>query len=311
MNICTLDDLKVEGKKILLRIDINSPLDPSTKRIIDETRIANAVPTIKELSDKKAMIVILAHQGRKGSNDFTSLEQHSQVLLRQLGKKVNYIPDIFGESAKTGIKNLLPGEVLMLDNLRGWVGETAKVSPEEHSRSDLVKELSPLAQIYVNDAFAAAHRAQCSLVGFPEVMPSCAGRLLQREIETLSEITTNPAKPFVLLLGGAKFADVPTIVERLFLRGVSDKVLLGGLPAQAFARADGTSLGEASEKKLGEEGDKEIYDKIKNIMQKYGDNIVLPLDFAAEVNGKRIEYSIPGEHATEPIEDIGSRTMEE
>jgi phosphoglycerate kinase len=311
MDICTLDNVKVEGKKVLLRVDINSPLDPSTKKIIDETRIANVVPTIKELSDKKAMTIILAHQGRKGDNDFTSLEQHSKILSSYLGKKVNFIPDIFGERAKMGIKNLMPGEVLMLDNVRGWDGETAKVSPEEYSRSDLVKELSSLAQIYVNDAFAAAHRAQCSLVGFPEVMPSYAGRLLQKELEALSRITMNPEKPFVFLLGGAKFADVPTIVERLLLRGVVDKILLGGLPAQAFAKADGTRFGEASEKELEKEGDEEIYGKIKSIMKKYRDHIVLPLDFATEIKGKRIEYSVPSDHPTETIKDIGSRTVEE
>src|SRR4030042_4486123 len=161
----TLDDFNVENKTVLLRVDFNMPLDKKTLAITDDTRIRLALPTIQDLVAKNAKTVILAHQGKQGSWDFISLEKHAQMLQKLLGSPVTFIDDIYGEKAKTAIKTMKPGAIVFLDNVRKYTAETEKKKPEEHAQSDLVKSLSPLADYYVNDAFAAAHRAQCSLTG--------------------------------------------------------------------------------------------------------------------------------------------------
>jgi len=226
----TLDDFNVNNKTVLLRVDFNMPLDKNTLDILDTTRIKRVLPTINELISKNAKIVILAHQGRQGSWDFTSLEKHAKSLENLLGKKVKFVDDVFGEKAKDAIKNLQIGDVLLLDNVRNFSGETEKKSLEEHSKSDLVQNLYPLADLFVNDAFAAAHRAQCSLVGFTELLPSCAGRLMEKELTTLSEIIEKPKKPSVFLFGGAKFSDVIVTIERLLelCQPQAYVVILGG-----------------------------------------------------------------------------------
>jgi phosphoglycerate kinase len=135
----TLDDFNVENKTVLLRADFNMPLDKKTLNITDDTRIRLALPTIKELVNKNAKTVILAHQGKQGSWDFTSLDKHAQMLQKLLGKNVTFIDDIYGEKAKNAIKNMKPGMVILLDNVRKYTAETEKKKPEEHARSELVQ----------------------------------------------------------------------------------------------------------------------------------------------------------------------------
>ena len=180
----TLDDFDLENKTVLLRVDFNMPLDKNTLDILDTTRIERALPTIKELAEKNAKTVIIAHQGRQGSWDFINLERHAKALEKLLGRPVKFVEDVYGEKAQNAIKNMEKSEVLMLDNVRKFNGETDKKSAEEHAQSELVQNLYPLADLFVNDAFAAAHRPQCSLIGFTAVLPSCAGRLLETELTT-------------------------------------------------------------------------------------------------------------------------------
>ena len=246
----TLDDFDFENKTVLLRVDFNMPLDKETFDILDTTRIKRVLPTIKELISDKAKVIILAHQGRQGSWDFINLEKHAKALSDLLGKEVKFIDDIYGDKAKEAIKSLNPGEVLMLDNVRKFDGETDKKSPEEHSQSELVQNLYPLADYFVNDAFAAAHRKQCSLVGFTYVLPSCAGRLMEKELKTLGKIVANPEKPSIFLFGGAKFSDVVITIERLLEKGTADKIILTGLPANSFLKAKGLNLGNKTEESL-------------------------------------------------------------
>ena len=203
----TLDDFNVENKTVLLRVDFNMPLDKKTLDITDDTRIRLALPTIQELINKKAKTVILAHQGKQGSWDFISMQKHAETLQKLLGKPVTFIDDIYGEKAKHAIQTMKPGNVVFLDNVRKYPAETEKKKPEEHAQSELVKNLAPLADFYVNDAFAAAHRAQCSLTGFTAVLPSAAGRLMEKELTSLEKVVRAPEKPSVFLFGGAKFAD--------------------------------------------------------------------------------------------------------
>ncbi|MCW3998334.1 MAG: phosphoglycerate kinase, partial [Candidatus Bathyarchaeota archaeon] len=144
----TIDDIEVRDKVVLVRVDFNSEIDLKTKRVTSDVRIrAHGESTLKDLSDKGAKVVVLAHQGRKGEPDFISMKQHSKILEKILDKPVKFVNDIYGEKAKNAIKKLESGEILVLDNVRGFDGETKKGTPEEHAKTDLVKNLAPLADL--------------------------------------------------------------------------------------------------------------------------------------------------------------------
>ena len=156
----TLDDIDILNKTVLIRVDINSPVDKNTGKITDITRILNHLKTIRELVNRKAKTIIIAHQGRPGEPDFISLKQHAEILSKLLGKEVKFVDDIFGKKAVNAIRSLRNGEVLMLENVRMWPGEMKKGPVEVHVESQLVKNLSPLIDVFVFDAFAAAHRVK-------------------------------------------------------------------------------------------------------------------------------------------------------
>jgi len=307
----TLNDMTVTNKTVLLRVDFNLPLDKKTLEIMDDTRIKQALPTIRELVDKKAKTVILAHQGKQGSWDFTSMQKHAAALQRLLGKPVTYVDDIYGDKAKKAIETMRPGDVLFLDNVRKFPHETDKKKPEEHAQCELIKNLCPLADLYVNDAFAAAHRAQCSLTGFTAVLPSAAGRLMEKELTTLEKVVSNPAKPSVFMFGGAKFADGIVTIDRVLTKNIADGVLLTGLTANAFLKAKGVNLGEKNEKAFGEDGTPEIFAQIKTVLGKHGSRIHLPSDFAVDESGKRKEILLDQLPTSYLIGDIGQRTIYE
>lgn len=306
----TLDDFNLENKTVLLRVDFNMPLDKNTFEILDTTRIERALPTINELVENNAKTVILAHQGRQGSWDFIPLEQHAKALENLLGKSVKYVDDVFGEEAQNAIKNMQNGEVLLLGNVRKFDGETEKKTSDEHAQSELIQNLFPLADIFVNDAFAAAHRSQCSLVGFTPLLPSCAGRLMEKELTTLEEIIANPEKPSVFLFGGAKFSDVVVTIERLLENKTADKIILTGLPANAFLKAEGVNLGDKNEEMLSKEGTPENYEEIKQLLAKYRDNIYLPKDFAIDKNTNRNEIDTSELPTSYNLFDIGEKSIE-
>lgn len=306
----TLDDFDVENKTVLLRVDFNLPLDKKTFEILDTTRIKLVLPTIQELIEKNAKIVILAHQGRKGSWDFISMEKHAKALQKLLGKEVKFVDDIYGEKATNAIKNLENKEILFLDNVRKFSEETEKKSAEEHAKSELIQSLYPLADIFVNDAFAAAHRAQCSLIGFTNVLPSCAGRLMEKELATLEKVVKNPEKPCIFLFGGAKFSDVIVTIEQVLANKTADKILLTGLPANAFLKAEGYNLGEKNESALLEEGKTEHFEEIKKVLATFSDDIYLPVDFAVSENEKRKEINLNDLPSDYNLFDIGEKTIE-
>jgi phosphoglycerate kinase len=307
----TLDDFNVENKTVLLRVDFNMPLDKKTLDITDDTRIRLALPTIKELINKNAKTVILAHQGKQGSWDFISLQKHAQMLQTLLGKNVTFIDDIYGEKAKNAIKTMKPGTVVFLNNVRKYTAETEKKKPEEHARSELVQNLFPLADFYVNDAFAAAHRAQCSLTGFTVVLPSAAGRLMEKELTALEKVVSHPEKPSVFLFGGAKFADVIITIDRILSNKLADNVLLTGLTANAFLKAKGVNLGKKNEQAFDEEGTPEVFTEIKNVYKKFEKQIHLPTDFAIEEHGKRKEITLADLPVDNNLFDIGEKTIQD
>jgi len=219
----TIDDFDVEGKTVLFRADINSVVIDG--RVQMKERIDENAKTIRELSEKKAKVVILAHQGRAGRYDFLPLEQHAQLLRNFVDLK--YIDDIIGPAAREAIKNLDAGEVLLLDNVRMLAEETLDETPEEHAKSVFVRKLSPLADIYINDAFSVAHRSHASVVGFPKVLDAGIGRLMERELSALARAVHQIERPVVYVLGGAKPEEVFDIIDFALERGV-DSILTTG-----------------------------------------------------------------------------------
>jgi phosphoglycerate kinase len=308
--ILTIDDYDFEGKTALVRVDFNSPIDPKTKKVLDSTRIkAHGESTIKELSAKGAKVVILAHQGRPGDPDFTSLREHSEILGKILGKPVQFVDDLFGERAQKAIQRLKKGEILVLDNVRNFADEQKKGTPEEHSKTELVKKLAPLADVFVNDAFAAAHRAHVSIVGFTAVLPSVAGRIMEREITALNKVVHNPDKPCVYVLGGAKADDALKISQYVLNNGIADHVLTGGVVGNLFLAAKGVDVGKSNMEFLEKKDLTQFVPGIKELMKKYPKSIEVPVDLAVEADGRRVEIlvrELPTKHAAY---DIGHETV--
>lgn len=306
----TLEDFDFKDRTVLLRVDINCPLDKESLAIINDSRIRRIIPTVRELMGKRAKVVILAHQSRKGKWDFTSLEEHSRRLARHLNSPVRYVDDVMGEEAKKAIGELQPGEVLLLGNVRALDSETAKGDMAFHADSELVSALAPLIDYYVCDAFGAAHRSQCSLVGFEAKVPSASGRLMAKELYALSAVFDEPRRPSVFILGGAKFGDASDMIDHVLGSGMADTVILVGLAGNAFLLARGVDIGEASAAVLKEELTPENLAAAKGILAKYGQRILLPVDVAVERDGKRTSVLIGDLPSAEPALDIGDASIE-
>ena len=300
----SLDDIDVSGKTVFLRADINSPLDPGSKRILDATRIQAITPTVKSLSEAK--LIIGAHQSRPGKYDFTSLESHSKVLQMYLEKSVKYTDDIIGEEAQELIKGLKDGEVLLLNNVRMREEENKKAPVEELQSTEFVKTMSQYVDIFVNDAFAAAHRSQASLVGLSVKCPMAAGRLMERELLALNRVIGEPARPSVYLLGGVKVGDRIPVINRVLQDGIADSILIGGLVADSFQMAKGFMGGRYEE--LDDAGKAEV-EVCRGRLEKYPDKIHLPMDVALDVKGERVEVFIGSITEEKNIYDIGLNTI--
>ncbi|MCS7131518.1 MAG: phosphoglycerate kinase [Hadesarchaea archaeon] len=304
----TLDDVDVAGKTVLVRVDINSPIDPKTGEILDDARIRECAPTIEELARRGAKVVVLAHQGRPGDEDFTTLERHAKKLEEVLGFPVKYIEDILGPAARESIKRLRPGEVLMLENVRFCAEENLNRPPEEQARTHLVRKLAELVDIYVNDAFGAAHRSQPSLVGFVELLPTVAGRLMERELRGLSR-ALSPERPCIYVLGGAKVDDSLRIIENVIGKGTADEVLTGGLVGQTFIAAE-RDIGEPNLKFLLEKGFEKEIQRAKKLLLLHRNKIKIPLDVVVDEQGQPKEIAVEELPTNLPICDIGSGTIQ-
>jgi len=307
----TLDDFQVKDKVVLVRVDFNSEIDPNTKKVTSDVRIkAHAETTLKELAEKGARTVVLAHQGRKGDPDYTPLKQHAEILGKILKCLVKYVDDTFGENAKKAIKALKGGEILVLENVRSWDGETKSATPEQAAKTELVQNLAPLADLFVNDAFAAAHRGHVSMVGFTAVLPSAAGRIMERELKSLAKALEKPEKPCVYVMGGAKADDSLEISKYVLGNGIADYVLVGGVTSQLFLAAKGVDLGKGNMAFLEKKQLTGLIPGIQALLKEFDGKVVMPEDVALDVNGKRKEIPVsklPTEHS---IFDIGTKTVE-
>ncbi|RLE73139.1 MAG: phosphoglycerate kinase [Thermoprotei archaeon] len=308
----TLDDVELKDKRVLVRVDINSPVDPKTKKILDYTRIKSHIVTIKELSNKEAKTIIIAHQGRPGDPDFISLKQHAEILSNLLGKEVLFVDDIFGEKARNAIKNLKSGQILMLENVRMWKGERKKLTAEEHSKSELVQSLAPLIDIFVLDEFAAAHRLHASIVGFiPAVKESVIGRVMEKELRVLYKVVEAPERPIVYILGGAKAEDSAELARTVLSEKRADFILTGGLVANLFLFSKGIDIGSPNVEVLEKKGFLELKDEISKLLEEYEDKILLPVDLAVELpDGNREEVKVEELPTSYLIKDVGKKTIE-
>jgi len=304
----TIDEFSVAEKTVLVRVDFNSPINPVTKEILDESRIVLHAETVGELAGRGARVVVLSHQGRPGDPDFSPLRDHARRLARILGFPVGYVEDVAGEAAVEAIRRLKPGEVLVLENVRVLPEEMAKRSAEEHAGSGIVQTLSKLADLYVNDAFSVSHRSQASVVGFPLVMPFAIGRAMERELTVLGRFMEVKERPCIYVLGGVKVEEGLGIMEHVLSAGKADLVLTGGLVANLFLHVRGADLGEVNRKVLSGRGTLGLAPKAGGVYEKFPERIMLPEDVAVDAEGRREEVSVrdlPTEHT---ICDIGART---
>jgi phosphoglycerate kinase len=315
--IRTIDELDLADKKVLLRVDINQPVDQATGVLKDLTRIKASVPTIKELRDRGAALVVLAHQGSDIEyKNFHSLAPHAEALSDLLGAKVDFVEDVCGPAAQAAIGLLPPRRILLLENVRYLAEEqtlfenSLKLSPERQAKTWLIKKLAPLADFYVGDAFAAAHRDQPSLCGFCEVLPSAMGRLFEREYCEIASLMEAPARPSVFVLGGSKIADAFAMLGAVLSAGSADLVLSGGLVALILAWAGGADVGDRCRDFLTKEGHEPLLAGARELLAKYPDKIVLPSDYAWAEGDRRVEAEA-GELAGAPSPtDIGRATAQ-
>ena len=309
-NIPCLDDVDLNRKCVLLRIDINTPMDPDTGEFLDDYRFQLHKETIQELVEKNSRVVICAHQGRPGWGDFTTLERHADKLSEILGQEVEYVDDIFGSYARSKIKRLDNGEILLLENVRFYSEENLNRSPREQAQTHMVKKLSPLADIFINDAFSAAHRSQTSLVGFTPVLSSAAGRLMEKELKTLWGVMKDPKLPLVFILAGNKPEDSLKIIKKI-VDNEQTYILAGGVIANIFLMAKGYDIGKVNVELIKKLRTKEnLIDIAKSLMETNGEKILVPDDLALNDGGSRVEIAVEELPKNLPIYGIGHKTIE-
>ena len=312
--IKTLDEAQVAGKTVLCRVDINQPVDRETGTLKSTARIEACVPTLKELSDKGARLVILAHQGSDIEyKNFYTTAPHAQVLSRLLGRAVAFIDDVTGPAAREAIKTLKDGEILLLDNVRFCSEEQTlfeqklKLSHEQQAQTQVVKKLAPLADLYVCDAFAAAHRDQPSLCGFQQVLPSCMGRLFEQEYVVISELMANPQRPCIFVLGGAKVGDAFLMMDTVLQGGIADQVLTGGLVANILLAAKGEPIGQGSLDFIEKSNNAAHINTARGLLSRYQDKILLPQSLAFLKEGRRQEAALKDLPRDAGALDIGEK----
>ncbi len=316
--IRTLDEFDVNNKTVLCRVDINQPVDRATGQLKSIARIEACVSTLKELLQKKAKLVLLAHQGSDIEYDnFYTTKPHAAVLSKLLGQEVRFIDDVCGPAAREAIRALAPGEALLLDNVRFCSEEQTlfemnlKLTHAQQAKTQVVLKLAPLADLYVCDAFAAAHRDQPSLCGFEQVLPSAMGRLFEREYCVISELMECPARPCAFVLGGAKVSDAFLMLGTVLRSGSADIVLTGGLVANILLAAKGVEIGGGSRAFIEKSGYSSFIEDAKPLLKAYGDKILLPRSLAYLSDGARREAKVGEIPADACALDIGQDTAEE
>ncbi len=288
----------VADKFVLFRPDINSPIDENQK-IVSKNRLKKTVPTLQYLLENGAKVAIIAHQGDTlDYQNLIPLAEHAKILSELSGYPVRYIDDVCGDAALESVRSLRRGEAVLLGNLRYLTEEVStfekdvKLTAEAMQSTYLVRRLAPLFDLYVNDAFSAAHRNCPSMVAFQKLMPSYAGPLFFHEYEALYKVMTEAEKPCLFVLGGAKISDAFGMMKQVLEKGTADKILACGVTGVIMHVAAGVKVGEAYEKWLAGKDLLAFVEPAKELLALYGEKFVLPVDFAYEKDGKRAEIDV-------------------
>ncbi|MBI3990927.1 MAG: phosphoglycerate kinase [Candidatus Omnitrophica bacterium] len=301
MDRLTISDIALKNKRVLIRVDFNVPLDKQLL-ITDDKRIQAALPTINYCLKEKATVILMTHLGRPDGKvvEEMRLKPVAARLGELLNRKITYLPDCTGSDVEDTLKNVKPGEVALLENLR--------FHPEEEKNDDsFSRKLAALGDIYVNDAFGTAHRAHASTAGIAKYLPAVAGFLMEKEIEYLGRVTANPERPLVAILGGAKVSDKIAVLENLITK--VDAILIGGGMAYTFLKARGRQIGNSKLEKERVEFAKNILEK----SEKKGAKIYLPVD---HIVAREVKDGV--ETRTVPIDipegwlglDVGPKTID-
>lgn len=286
---------ELSGKKVLLRADFNVPLDENTNAILDTTRITEELPTIQYLVEAGAKVIVCSHLGRPtGVEEKYSLKPVADELAKHFEGKVTFCPVTIGTEAKKMVRKLKDGEILVLENVRFD-------EREEANDPKFAKELASLAEFYVNDAFGTAHRKHASTYGVAEILPSAIGFLIEKELSVIENAYTNPQRPFVAVLGGAKVKDKINVIKKLI--DVADTVLIGGGMAFTFLAAQGRNIGDS----LFAEENLNDAKNILKLAEKKGKKLLLPIDNVALENNK--VYKVVEMHEGMEGLDIGPKTV--
>ncbi len=303
----TIDDFDIDDATILVRVDLNSPMDPDGN-ILDDMRIRSHLVTLKDLENAK--VVLLAHQSRPGKNDFTTMRAHALRMSAYLGREVRYVDDIFGSHARSSISSMKKGNVILLENVRFYSEEMLKRTASEHAQTHMVQQLSPLFDIFLNDAFAVSHRAQLSILGFTETLPSGAGRVMEKEIISLDRGVKEGGSPCIFVLGGAKVDDSLKVAENVLSNSNADRVLLTGIVGNVMLAASGVDIGKINMDFIESQGYLDLIEQGKGLIEKYDGKIGLPVDVALNDNGTRIEVPVNELSKNDlPVNDIGLETI--
>ncbi|QSG05183.1 phosphoglycerate kinase [Halapricum desulfuricans] len=305
----TLDDLE-PGQRVLVRVDLNSPVEDGV--VQDNNRFDRYSETVAALADDDHKVVLMAHQGRPGRDDFVSLDQHAEILEEHVGKPIKFVDDIYGDDAIEAIEALEAGEILLLENTRMADDELPEKPAEEHAESDFVQTLAPLFDAFVNDAYSAAHRAHASTVGFAVELPTYAGLVMDKEYQYNTSVAEKEFDGQVTMLcGGNKSEDVISVVNNLEEK--VDTFLVGGLPGELFLRAEGYPVGmDVGDMDLLDDQWEETRDTLEDLVENRRDDFELPVDFAYEDDdGERAEISLEDIDEKETgYLDIGHETIE-
>jgi phosphoglycerate kinase len=301
---------EVEGKTVLVRVDLNCPLENG--KITSHIRINAHAVTLKNLSDRGAKVVVLSHQGRKGSDDFVTLEQHSKILQDILGREVLFVNDMIGPVAIEAISKLTNGQIIVLDNVRHLHCETG----HPRAKGEIVYHLSPLADYFVLDALSVAHRAHSSIIGFKDKVPCFAGDVLAEELDAVDKIRQSDDVTFIF--GGSKVKDSFKVMDKWLTDGRAKKILVGGALSVLLLRANGCNIGGSSEY-LKESGLDKYLPAAIEMLEKYDGKIHLPTDvglsFKKEEHGRQVVWerveSDVSKIETGQIWDIGEKSTNE
>lgn len=294
-----IEHFEVSGRRVVKRVDINSPVDEKGNIIINP-RIRRHAESLRELSDRGAKVIVTAHQGRKGDPDFTSLERHAEIIAELTGKEVRFVPGTDAARVEKEISEMKPGEILVLENTRMWENEEENIH-----ENPLTKVLARNADIYLLDAMSVAHREHASVVGLTKYVKSGVGFVLKNELTALQKMEGGEV---LLIIGGGKAKDSIKIMKAWLASGKASRALLGGAVSVLFLYADGYR-NEASRKYLEEEGLTEFIPEAKELLEKYRDRIFVPDDVALNMEGRRVEHRV-GSLGEGPIWDIGEETIE-